>query len=265
MVRRDAALPSGRQSRLRRAATVEAVGDPVVEDALRLLRANYIFPEKAERAAESVQRLLEAGAYEGLDEPALAAALTEHLAAVCADSHLRVRPRKPGYEAAVSREELRAAWREELRLSNHGIARVERLDGNVGYLDLRMVTNPDVGGRAVAAAMELVAQTHALIVDLRRNGGGSPAGVTFWNSYFFPDDETHLNDIVEGGTGRTRQYWTLPHLPGDRYLDRPVWVLTSGATFSAAEEFSYNLQAQGRATLVGRPRAVARTRRTPSA
>jgi len=88
-------------------------------------------------------------------------------------------------------------------------------------------------------------------VDLRRNTGGSPDGVQLWNSFLFPDEDTHLNDIYDAGTKQTRQYWTLAYVPGPRYLNRPVWVLTSSATFSAGEEFAYNLQALGRASLVG--------------
>lgn len=223
----------------------------VVEEALRLLGGKYVFPEKAATVAELVRVDLAAGIFDDLDEPALGVALTERFAAVCADKHLRVRPRKPGYENAMTEEQFAAAWQEQQRLANHGIARVERLDGNVGYLDLRLVASPDTGGTAIAAAMELVSHTNALIIDLRRNKGGSPQGVTFWNSYFFPDAETHLNDIYDGESGRTRQFWTLEYLPGRRYLDRPIWILTSATTFSGGEEFCYNLQALGRATLVG--------------
>lgn len=99
--------------------------------------------------------------------------------------------------------------------------------------------------------MELVSHTNALIVDLRYNGGGSPDGVIFWTSHFFPDEKTHLSSIYDGATGATKQYWSLAYLPGERYLDRPVYLLTSGYTFSGGEEFCYNLKAQGRATLIG--------------
>jgi C-terminal processing protease CtpA/Prc len=138
------------------------------------------------------------------------------------------------------------------RLDNFGIRRVERLDGNVGYLDVRRVAVPANAGPAIAAAMELVAGTYALILDLRRNGGGSPDGVMFWCSYLFPEeDQVHLNDIFHADTGETRQFWALPYVPGPRYLDRPVYVLTSSRTFSGGEELCYNLQALGRAELIG--------------
>jgi C-terminal processing protease CtpA/Prc len=222
----------------------------VIEEALALLSANYVFPDRAAAAAEAIRRRRAAGEYDGLGDEALAARLTADLYEVCADRHLRVRPRDP-QAAEATEDDLVAAQRERLRLANYGVARVERLDGNVGYLDLRLVADPQVGGGAIAAAMELVSHTYALIIDLRRNRGGSPAGVIFWNSYLFPDDQTHLNSIQHGTSGQTRQYWSLAYLPGERYLDRPVYVLTSGATFSGGEELCYNLKAQGRATLIG--------------
>ncbi|GAA5179529.1 S41 family peptidase [Rugosimonospora acidiphila] len=223
----------------------------LVEKAVELLRGKYIFADKAEEAATAILKELAAGQYEGLDEAALGERLTATLFEICQDRHLRVRVRDESLHEALAESELEAAWREQQRLTNHGIARVERLDGNVGYLDLRGVTGAAIGGRAIAAAMELVSHTHALIVDLRKNRGGSPDGVIFWTSYFFPDGDTHLNNIYDGATGLTRQYWSLSWLPGERYLDRPVYLLTSDFTFSAGEEFCYNLKAQGRATLIG--------------
>lgn len=223
----------------------------LLDEALALIRANYIFADRGERAAAVLGQRLAAGDYDGLDAQPLADRVTEDLFEVCADRHLRLILRAEELPEDTTPEQQDAAWDESQRLSNYRIARVQRLDGNVGYLDLRGVPGAQTGGRAIAAAMELVAHTEALIIDLRRNRGGDPDGVQLWNSYLFPDSDTHLNDIYHGGSKQTRQYWTLPHLPADRYLNRPVYVLTSAATFSAGEEFAYNLQAQGRATLIG--------------
>jgi hypothetical protein len=90
------------------------------------------------------------------------------------------------------------------RLDNFGIRRVERLDGNVGYLDVRRVAVPANAGPAIGAAMELVAGTYALIIDLRHNGGGAPEGVVFWCSYLLTEQPTHLNDIFHADTGAIR-------------------------------------------------------------
>ena len=102
-----------------------------------------------------------------------------------------------------------------------------------------------------AGTAELVSGTYALIIDLRRNHGGSPHGVVFWCSYFFAAGGTHLNDILHAGTGETRQFWSMAYVPGSRYLDRPVYLLSSAETFSGGEDFCYSMQAQGRAEVIG--------------
>ncbi|HEY6500775.1 MAG TPA: S41 family peptidase [Streptosporangiaceae bacterium] len=228
-----------------------------------LLRTNYVFPDRGAAAADALEASLAAGEYDGLDDEALAAKLTSQLYDVCHDRHLRVRvrppgagprgpggPGRPGRGGTPDRPPL-PSWLERHGPHSYGIHRVERLDGDVGYLDLHGVAHPEDGGPAIAAAMELVAGTGALIIDLRQNHGGSPDGVVFWLSYLFPDASTHLNDIFDAGTGETKQFWTLAHVPGDRYLDRPVYVLTSAKTFSGGEDFAYSLQAQGRAEVIG--------------
>ncbi len=145
----------------------------------------------------------------------------------------------------------RAAFLALMRAENHGIHRTDQLDGDIGYLDVRWIADAGEGAHAIGAAMELVARSRALLLDLRKCRGGSPAGAAMWCSYFFPDDEVHLKDIYERSTDSTRQYWTLPYLPAPRYLDRPVYVLTSATTFSGGEDVAYTLQAHGRAEVIG--------------
>jgi hypothetical protein len=225
----------------------------IVETALGLLRTFYVFPGQAGEAAAAIEASLAAGEYDGLDEDALAQRLTTQLQEVCHDKHLQVgtvRPRPGGQQRAARRQRPeRRPW--ERRPHNFGIHRVEWLDGNVGYLDVRGVADPGEAGPAIAAAMELVSGTDALIIDLRRNHGGSPHGVVFWCSYFFPDGGTHLNDILHADTGETRQFWSMAYVPGSRYTGRPVYLLSSAETFSGGEDFCYTLQAQGRAEVIG--------------
>jgi hypothetical protein len=277
-------------------AAEQMSGREIVTTAMSLLRANYVFPDVAERAAAAVEARLAAGEYDHLDEITLTELVTRHLREITGDKHLRLAlgggpppdrgpgpggpgpggpgpggpggPAGPGGPGGPGRgdpgarsgpdetepknhEARRLAMRQMGRLDNFGIRRVERLDGNVGYLDVRRVAVPANAGPAISAAMELVAGTYALILDLRHNGGGSPEGVLFWCSYLLEERPTHLNDIYHADTGETRQFWALPYVPGTRYVDRPVYVLTSSHTFSGGEEFCYNLQALGRAELIG--------------
>jgi hypothetical protein len=253
-------------------AAEQMSGREIVTKALSLLRANYVFPELADQAAIAVEARLAAGEYDDLDEITLTELVTSQLQEITGDKHLRMRlgggpgpgrggpgpdrggpgPRpEPDGAEPRDHEARRLAMRQRGRLDNFGIRRVERLDGNIGYLDVRRVAVPANAGPAISAAMELVAGTYALIIDLRQNGGGSPEGVVFWCSYLFTEQPTHLNDIFHADTGETRQFWALPYVPGTRYVDRPVYVLTSSHTFSGGEDFCYTLQALGRAELIG--------------
>jgi hypothetical protein len=235
-------------------------GREIVAKAMTLLRANYVFPEVAEQAAIAVEGRLAAGEYDDLDEITLTELLTTHLQEVTQDKHLRVRlgggpmrhgPGGPDGEEPGDHEARRLASRKMGRMDNFGIRKVERLDGNVGYLDLRRVPMAANAGPAIAAAWELVAGTYALIIDLRKNGGGAVEGVVFWISYLFEERPTHLNDIFHADTGETHQFWSLPYVPGTRYVDRPVYLLTSSRTFSGGEDFAYTLQSLGRAEVIG--------------
>lgn len=224
----------------------------IIESALQRIVAGYVFPERALEVDRAIRGRLAAGEYDALSGAALCEAVTAHLQEVCPDKHLRLLWQdEPQSTEPADDDAGRAAFLALLRAENQGIRRFDHLDGNVAHLDIRRIADAGEGARAIGAAMELAAHSRALILDLRECLGGSPAGAAMWCSYFFPDDEVHLNDFYERSTDSTRQSWTLAHLPAPRYLDRPVYVLTSAATFSGGEDVAYTLQAHGRAVVVG--------------
>lgn len=69
-------------------------------------------------------------------------------------------------------------------------------------------------------------------------------------TYLF-DHPTHLNDMYDRGSNSTEESWTLSPVAGNRLADKPAYVLTSSKTFSAGEEFSYDLKMLKRAIIVG--------------
>lgn len=247
----------------------DALRTAVIEEALEQIGRHYLFPGVAAEVVAAIRRRLAAGAYDGITGAGdLAQTLTAHLQAASHDRHLSLLypapPRPPGGVqpgGPPTPEEL-AARRREAVLDNFGIRRVERLAGDVGYLDLRRFWEPEVAGEALVAAMRLVVDTLALVLDLRRNGGGQPGTVTLLCSYLLGPQPVHFCDIrwrVIGNRDgsdrcaeRTEQAWTLPYVPGARYgADRPVYVLTSRDTFSGAEAVAFCLQQRKRATVVG--------------
>jgi retinol-binding protein 3 len=213
-----------------------------------------VFPDVAEEMSLHLRSRLAAGAYDTIRTvPVLAESLNDELRALSHDKHLRILyldPDAPDNEPGITEPERERRKVEEGRRRNYGFERVERLEGNVGYLDLRSFFDAKYAGETASAAMNFLANADAVIFDLRQNGGGEPNMVQFLLSYLF-DRPAHLNDFVGRGGGQLRQYWTLPDVPGPCRTGTPVYVLTSGATFSAAEEFVYDLQSFHRAVIVG--------------
>jgi hypothetical protein len=226
--------------------------EQIIRHALDRIKAGYVFPDKVGNIDAVIRRRLAAGEYDGLDGPALCETVTTHLQEVCPDKHLRLLwADQPQSLDPEDEDDGMAAFLALLRAENQGIRRVEHLERNIGLIDVRRIASADEGAVAIGAAMQLVAHTRALILDLRACHGGAPEGAAMWCSYFFGDDQVHLNDIYERSTGLTRQFWTIAHLPAPRYADRPVHVLTSANTFSGGEDVAYTLQAHDRAVLVG--------------
>jgi hypothetical protein len=226
----------------------------VIDGAIDHLRRAYVFADVAEKMAAALRAHAAKTEYDAItDGQAFAETLTRHLQEVSKDKHLRVLYRADGFPQRMGPPppEERERMRADERRRNYGFQRVERLDGNVGYIELLGFSGSADASEAAVAAMNFLAHTDALMFDLRRNGGGSPAMIGLLSSYLF-DDVVHLNDFYIRETDVRRQFWTSPHVQGRRYGgDKPVYVLTSNRTFSAAEEFTYNLKNLKRATIVG--------------
>jgi hypothetical protein len=229
----------------------------IVKTLSEKLKAHYVFPDIAEQINERLQKHLEDGDYADFTEGEFfALALTEHLQSVNHDEHLWVRwhPEPlPEHEGSLLQNQDRLEeFRQKAKLDNYGVHKVERLPGNVGYIDIHYFWRPSWGsGDTAAAAMNFLANMNALIVDLRQCKGGNPGMVALISSYLFDGEPVHLNSLYWRDEDLTQQYWTLPYVPGKRFGEKPVYVLTSSDTFSAGEEFAYNLKTRQRVTLVG--------------
>lgn len=190
------------------------------------------------------------------DGKTFAEALSRELQSLTGDGHLNVEfsesPIKLSDEEESSSFDAGEMERYYGRHLNYGVQTASRLDDNVGYIDLRVFAPIDMGAATVTAAMNVVANTDALIIDLRRNGGGIGDMADLVASYLFDHQPKPLTGTYDRPTDTLTQRFTQAYVPGDRFGgQKPVYVLISKRTFSAAEALAYNLQALGRATIVG--------------
>ncbi|MFT5169167.1 MAG: C-terminal processing protease CtpA/Prc, partial [Saprospiraceae bacterium] len=224
-----------------------------------ILERAYVFPDIGKKISKHLHDKLKNGSYAEISDPnELAQVLTEDVRFVNDDKHLSVNfnPEMIAERKNVITTEDSLAFAERQRKrgqsSNHGFKEVKILDGNIGYLNLASFFGVDEeSGRTAEAAMNFLSNADALIIDLRSNGGGSPEMIQLITSYLYDSEPVHLNNFYYRPQDEITQTWTLPYVPGKRRPDIDVYVLTSGGTFSAAEEFSYNLRNLKRATLIG--------------
>jgi len=227
-----------------RAAIVDAVTEK--------LRELYVYPDIGERMAQRVATKLEEGLYDAIDVlEEFVAQLNRDLLSVFPDGHLAVSVLRKRERAQSSDGDWWQEHVENSRFNNCGFHRLDRMAGNVGYLELTEFDYPEVAGETLIAAMNYLCHTDAIIIDLRQNPGGRGELVQILLSYFFEDHRVHYLTELDGVRKITRQWWTLPLVPGKRMPHIPLYVLTSANTGSAAEEFAFALKNQKRATIVG--------------
>ncbi len=228
----------------------------VIEASLAALAKSYVFPDVATKMTEAIKKHVAAKKYDTLTSArAFSEALTADLRAISHDKHIVVSfstdPVPERKDGKLLQSEL-DLMHERMQFWNAGIVKAERLDGNVGYVRIDGFAPVAEAAPRIAPAMSMIADTGALIIDLRFNGGGDPYTVVLLVSYLFPaGEEHHVNDFYSRLDNSTQQMWTVHDVSGRRYPKNPVFVLTSKDTFSGAEEFAYDMQTLKRATIVG--------------
>lgn len=226
----------------------------VVLSLAQVLRERFAFRERGAAAAREIEAMERRGEFRDAGTAAaLLALIDSRVAPLVNDRHFRVRYMGPeiiaGFSEGPPPPEEVAAFHEEIRLRGSEIPDVRWLAGNVGYLRINMFLDAPPTTEKLAAAMGMLADTGALIIDVRDAPGGEPAGVANVIGHLVdrPTPTVHVADPAGPPEGRT--FLAQPRTPA--FTGRPVYVLINGETGSGAEEFAYDLQALGRATLVG--------------
>lgn len=229
----------------------------VIDELSKHLKKSYVYLEMAQKMEADLLQRIKNKEYDQITKGEdFAKKLMQDLQAVSGDKHLRVYysaekiPEKVKAESPTTDDKMTELFFQN-RL-NSGFDKVERMEGNIGYVSLSSFMNAELGVETVALAMSFLANTDALIFDLRQSGGGDPAMVALICSYLFDNKPVHLNSIYYRETDETLHYWTNPNVSGKKYGgEKPIYVLVQSQTFSAAEGFAYELQNLKRATIIG--------------
>jgi retinol-binding protein 3 len=245
---------------MKQGLVIDALGkEEVIKKVAEIMREHFVFPEAGEKMADFILSRFAEGEYDSYNEiKAFCSKLTEDLRTICHDKHLfvfhnpeeaiEVRADKNLLSEAETAK-VKAAYEIWYERQNYGFQKVEILKGNIGYLKLD--TFPGIrGADTCISAIGFLANTNAIIIDLRDNGGGEGLeGIL--SSYFFSAEKVLLGTAKYRDPALNSESSTLPYVPGKRLPETGLYILTSSRTFSAAEGFAYDLQQLKRAVVVG--------------
>ncbi|WP_430405682.1 S41 family peptidase [Fluviicola sp.] len=237
---------------------VESISKPEKKELIKSLCEKldtvYIYPENVSKIRKYFNKKMDQGDYDPFKTPTdFAFQLDLDLQYITNDKHMGIVYDPKSAAEMISQPTASYYTKEvveELKQTNFGFKEVKILEGNIGYMDLREFCPPKYAAETAIAAINFLSNCNALIIDLRNNGGGDDNMVQLLLSYFLEED-------IEFSTSYNRYtdtYYvsqTLPHVPGKKLVDIPLYILTSKATFSGAEAFSYNLKTLKRAVLIG--------------
>lgn len=235
----------------------------IIKELCKEIKKYYIFPKIGEEIAYFLLDKLEKGFYNGITDPInLERILTNDIVEASNDLHFYFE-----YDPSMAQELLQERdkedeWSEDDLLEfkiglkfeqykNFHIIKAERLPGNIGYIKLNDFPPAEFAGEVIVGALQFLANSNAFIFDVRNNGGGYPSMVALIISYLMEPNSKLLTSIYERKNDRIFQNWTIPYIPGKRFPEKPVYVLTSRRTASAAEEFAFALKMMKRATIIG--------------
>ena len=232
----------------------------IIDSISKALEESYIFPAVAEKMETYLRTQYAEKAYQEVKSfAAFADRLTEDLRSVSNDAHLKVEFHPDEYYAADESESITdelQEWYDERAYENFGFTKIERLSGNVGYVQMNGFYEVERAGPTAIAAMTFLAHCDAIIFDLRANTGGWPSMIQLLASYFF-DQPVQLSSFHIRKTNQQIEFWTQLPDSGSRMTDMKIYILTSRQTLSAAEAFAYDLKHLGRATIIGESTAGA--------
>ncbi|RQO37546.1 hypothetical protein DBR39_11665 [Chryseobacterium sp. KBW03] len=223
----------------------------VLSEITEKVKHYYVDKEAYKKVDSSFQSDLKKGTFKKLNKNDFAALLAKKLRSDIRDQHFSFRYLENySPEKVVDEKEKKKLHDFHNSLENFGFESVQRLEGNIGYINFKGFASSESSAGTLAAAMNFVANTNALIIDLRENQGGDNDMLLLFCSYFF-DQKTDLYTTYFRHEDKTVVNSTQPDVLGAKYLHKKICILTSKSTFSAAEALAYFLQQHKLAEVIG--------------
>ncbi|MCU0643730.1 MAG: S41 family peptidase [bacterium] len=222
----------------------------VIQTIGKLIQTKYVIPEAAEKYAAELKKKHAAGCYDSCtDSKEFAKTVTADLISITHDKHFNFRVNESSEVGEKAESALHHPVRYHLLRAkeNTGFFKMEWIENSIGYVDIRRCYSFDLAKDLIIAAMKFLANSNAIIIDVRENGGGSG---DYLSSYFLPYP-TQLTGWYSRETDWLTEFWTIKDIGAEPLLDTPVFILTSNRTFSASEAFAYDMKVRKRATIIG--------------
>lgn len=223
----------------------------ITEAIPKLISEHYVFPEKGKEISRKFQKNLTPNKYVKFTNPnELVQALTQDIRDLGNDSHLYVSVKKKSTDTEEELDWEEIEKRDEIK-KNFGFTTIQVLPNNIGYIKIVEFMHPKRSMATAVAAMKIVEQTKALIIDLRDNGGGYPGIMEYVLNHYFDGPPEHLHTTYFANGESTDKSYTSDLVYGKLRVGTPLYILVNAKTGSAAEYFAYTLQAFNKAMVVG--------------
>ncbi|MDO5976116.1 S41 family peptidase [Flavivirga jejuensis] len=217
----------------------------IVKQVQSLLEENYIFLDKAKETNMHLEALIKKGVFNNKSSIDFANLMTKELQKITKDKHLYFS--LPNSKQVL--EKTTTTLGQSLNRYDPMLRGLQLWESNIGYIDLAFFGGSTKHRNEVDAVMKVMEIADAIIIDMRRNGGGFPRTVNYLCSYFF-NEKLLLNTIYSRANNHTEEFW-VTDVKGIKRPEVPVYILTSDFTFSGAEDLSYTMQSRGRAVIIG--------------